>query len=59
MPAPAPDAAEPVLRIDDLQVEFRTSRGLVRAVQNVSYDVMPGEMVSLTLQISGTGSPPS
>ena len=39
----APESQNPVLQIEGLQVEFRTSRGLVRAVQNVSYDVMPGE----------------
>lgn len=45
---------KPVLQIEGLQVEFRTSRGLVRAVQNVSYDVMPGEMVAIVGE-SGSG----
>ena len=47
-------ATEPLLRIEGLQVEFKTSRGLVRAVQDVSYDVMPGEMVAIVGE-SGSG----
>ena len=50
----APESQNPVLQIEGLQVEFRTSRGLVRAVQNVSYDVMPGEMVAIVGE-SGSG----
>ena len=45
---------KPILRIDDLSVEFSTTRGLVRAVQNVSYDVRPGELVAIVGE-SGSG----
>ena len=47
-------ASEAILKIEDLSVEFRTTRGLVRAVQNVSYDVRPGEMVAIVGE-SGSG----
>ncbi|MQA82119.1 MAG: ATP-binding cassette domain-containing protein [Streptosporangiales bacterium] len=50
------DTAEstPVLSIRDLSVEFHTPEGVVRAVDHVSYDVAPGEIVGVVGE-SGSG----
>jgi ABC-type glutathione transport system ATPase component len=34
---------EPLLKIENVAVDFRTATGLVRAVRGVSYDVARGE----------------
>ena len=34
--------SEPLLQVDDLRVRFWTSRGIVHAVNGVSFDVLPG-----------------
>ncbi|WP_306133431.1 ABC transporter ATP-binding protein [Roseivivax marinus] len=56
--APAADptdrAARPVARIDRLRVEFRTRRGTIVGVKDVSFDVKPGETVCVVGE-SGSG----
>ena len=47
-------ASAPVLEIRDLNVQFVTSHGTVRAVEDVSYAVRPGEMVAIVGE-SGSG----
>jgi len=51
---PAAGAGTPVLEIADLHVQFVTSHGTVRAVEGVSYQVRPGEMVAIVGE-SGSG----
>lgn len=45
---------EIVLRVQDLRTEFRTRRGVVRAVNGVSFDIHRGEIVGLVGE-SGSG----
>lgn len=47
-------ASEPLLRVRDLQVEFSTRAGLVRAVDGVSFDVQAGRTLAI-LGESGSG----
>jgi len=46
--------SSPLLHVDNLHVEFKTTRGLVKAVQAVSYSVNPGEMTAIVGE-SGSG----
>ena len=46
--------ADALLRIEDLTVDFKTKAGIVQAVSSVTFDVMPGETVSIVGE-SGSG----
>ncbi len=45
---------DPLLRVDNLSVQFRTDGGLVRAVDNVSWSVDPAQTIAIVGE-SGSG----
>ena len=52
--AAAPSAPTPLLAVEDLHVQFDTSRGVVHAVDGISYTVNRGEVVAIVGE-SGCG----
>jgi len=53
-PTPAPAPAVPLLDVEDLRTWFFTRDGVVRAVDGVSFSVMPGETLAIVGE-SGCG----
>jgi len=46
--------AEPILKVEHLKVEFDTRRGILVAVDDVSFDILPGEVFGIVGE-SGAG----
>ena len=53
-------AGEPLLRVEDLRVEFPTGDGVVKAVDGISYEVRRGRTLGVvggqTLEITHSGA---
>lgn len=53
-PAAVQTSSKPLLQVSNLEVEYRTKRGVVRAVDHVSFDIYPDEVFGLAGE-SGCG----
>jgi oligopeptide/dipeptide ABC transporter ATP-binding protein len=51
---PTHTATDPLLRVRDLRVSFRLDEGTVRAVDGLSFDVLPGQVIGIVGE-SGCG----
>jgi peptide/nickel transport system ATP-binding protein len=47
-------SAEPLLKVDDLSVQFRTRSGIVHAIERIGLELMPGETLAVVGE-SGSG----
>jgi len=52
--AAEPATTAPILKVEDLTVEFRTKAGIARAVDSMSFDLRPGEILAIVGE-SGSG----
>src|SRR5271155_6134162 len=48
------DVSEPLLRVEDLKVEFPSEGGVVHAVDGITYQVLPGKTLGIVGE-SGSG----
>ena len=44
----------PLLKIENLQTQFKTSEGIIKAANNVSFEIYPGEIIGIVGE-SGCG----